>query len=149
MNEALLHYRRRALPSPQPPTRAEQANPDFVSQVTAMEKRAATLPAAPKLHYMYPVNGGFDANVASQLFALGGDELLRRTMPDCHVGEGGGVACALADFAAMGPQYNISFINAEVSRGERGRGTQFNVAFAAPARGVLHLAQHPSSPADH
>ena len=36
-------------------------------------------------------------------------------MPDCHVGEGGGVDCATQDFAAMGSQYNISFINAEVN----------------------------------
>jgi hypothetical protein len=64
---------------------------------------------------MFPSNGGFNTDFAGQLFALGGDALLRRTMPDCHVGESGGVACALADFQAMGAQYNVSFINAEVN----------------------------------
>lgn len=56
----------------------EQWNPDYVTQVAAMETRAKTLKSAPKIKYMFPVNGGFNTQFASQLFAIGGDELLRR-----------------------------------------------------------------------
>lgn len=91
----------------------EQWNPDYVQQITAMEEKRREI-GAPELYYMFPTNDGYSSSMAQQLLQLGGQELLSRTLPDCHVWEGGGVECATTDFQALAG-YNISFINAEVN----------------------------------
>lgn len=101
---------------PAPPRRLgnEQENPDFVSQVTAIEaRRAAPGVNAPEITFMYPTNGGVSAAQAAALSALPGFDVAR-VAPDCHVGGGGGVDCAKGDFAAM-PGFLQSAINVETN----------------------------------
>jgi len=90
----------------------EQENPDFVDQVTAIEKRRASI-GAPELHFMYPTNGGVSKSQADALSAIPGFDV-SRVGPDCHVGGGGGVSCAVNDFAAN-PTFLQSFINCETN----------------------------------
>jgi hypothetical protein len=89
----------------------EQENPDFVTQVTAMEARRKAI-GAPEIHYMYPTNGGVSAATAAALTAAG--VVAADIMPDCHVGGGGGISCATDDFNAN-PTFNQSFINCETN----------------------------------
>ena len=119
---ARAHARTRAHPDRNPRFRAsqpprsgnEQENPDFVAQVTAIEaRRAAPGVNAPEITFMYPTNGGVSEAQAAALSALPGFDVAR-IAPDCHVGGGGGVACALGDFAAM-PDFLQSAINVETN----------------------------------
>ena len=99
-------------PPPPPPCNSnEQENPDFVSQVAAIEARRAAV-GAPELFYMYPTNGGVSAAVAAQLTAI--PLSARHVAPDCHVGGGGGVSCALDDFNRL-PDFQQSAINCETN----------------------------------
>ena len=92
----------------------EQENPDFVAQVTAIEqRRAAPGVNAPALTYMYPTNGGVSKDQAAALSALPGFDVAR-IAPDCHVGGGGGVGCAMDDWANM-PDFLQSGINVETN----------------------------------
>ena len=92
----------------------EQGNPDFVAQVTAMEaRRAAPGVNAPAITYMYPTNDGVSAAQAAALSALPGFDVAR-IAPDCHVGGGGGVGCAVGDFERM-PDFMQSAINVETN----------------------------------
>ena len=92
----------------------EQENPDFVAQVTAIEARRA-MPGvnAPAITFMYPTNGGVSKSQADALSALPGFDVAR-IAPDCHVGGGGGVGCAVGDFDAM-PDFLQSAINVETN----------------------------------
>ena len=92
----------------------EQENPDFVAQVTAIEaRRAAPGVNAPSITFMYPTNGGVSRSAADALKALPGFDVAR-VAPDCHVGGGGGVGCAVGDFDAM-PDFHQSAINVETN----------------------------------
>jgi len=91
----------------------EQENPDFVSQVLAMEARRVAL-RAPPFHYMYPTNGGVNASVAAALVAAGVDPA--SVMPDLHVGWNGGLDAARAAFDAL-PGFRQSAINVETNAG--------------------------------
>jgi hypothetical protein len=90
----------------------EQENPNFVQQVTAIENRRAAI-GAPELRFMYPTNGGVSRAQADALSAIPGFDV-SRIGPDCHVGGGGGVQCAINDFNAM-PDFKQSFINCETN----------------------------------
>ena len=89
----------------------EQENPDFVAQVIAMEAKRKEI-GAPVIHYMYPTNDGVSAATASALVAAGVDPAV--IAPDCHVGGGGGIACAVKDFGAN-TGFHQSFINCETN----------------------------------
>ena len=82
-----------------------------MATITAMEARRKAV-GAPELMYMYPTNNGVDSTTAAQLMQLGGAELAARIMPDCHVGETGGVDCAMFDFESL-PSFPQSAINCE------------------------------------
>lgn len=93
----------------------EQANPHFVAQVTAMEKkRKSPGILAPLLTYLYPTNNGvtrFDVELLSI------EEVSPvHIAPDCHVGGGGGIDCATSDFHQF-PKFSQSFINCETNAG--------------------------------
>ena len=68
---------------------------------------------APELRFMYPTNGGVSRAQADALSAIPGFDV-SRIGPDCHVGGGGGVQCAINDFNAM-PDFKQSFINCETN----------------------------------
>ena len=93
----------------------EQENPDFVSQVAAMEARAAAV-GAPKPFYIYPSNPGtLPGATAQAILALGGPDLAARTAPDIHIwGSAGGVAAA-QNLAGALPNYPSSFVNMEIN----------------------------------
>jgi hypothetical protein len=61
---------------------------------------------------MYPTNEGVSAETASALLAI--PVAAERIMPDCHVGGGGGIGCAEADFNRL-PDFHQSFINCETN----------------------------------
>ena len=71
----------------------EQDNPDFVDQVKAIEQRRAAI-GAPEIRFMYPTNNGVSRSQADALSAIPGFDV-SRIGPDCHVGGGGGVSCAI------------------------------------------------------
>ena len=68
---------------------------------------------APAITFMYPTNGGVSKSQADALSALPGFDVAR-IAPDCHVGGGGGVGCAVGDFDAM-PDFLQSAINVETN----------------------------------
>jgi hypothetical protein len=78
-----------------------------------MEARRVAV-GAPPLYYMYPLNTGLNATGAAEAVAAGLP--IPNLMPDCHVGGGGGVECAEADFAAL-PNFTQSAINCETNDG--------------------------------
>jgi len=90
----------------------EQYNSNFVAQVQAMEAKAKSLGV--ELYYLFPTNDGLnsaDANKAVQ------DGLpIDHIAPDIHVGGGGAVEVAEADFNAM-PTFDQSAINCETNAG--------------------------------
>jgi hypothetical protein len=91
----------------------EQENPDFVQQVAAMEAKRVQI-GAPPIHYMYPTNNGMSTSQAQAAIAAGLP--ISAIAPDCHVGGGGGVDCAINDFnnpPVAG--FNQSFINCETN----------------------------------
>ena len=88
-----------------------QYNPNFVEQVTAMEARIKAV-GAPPFRYMFPTNEGINAADAAKATAAGLP--IPRIMPDIHVGAGGAVAVAQADFKAM-PNFMQSAINCETN----------------------------------
>jgi alpha-L-arabinofuranosidase len=91
----------------------EEQNPDFVSQVVAMEARRKAV-GAPNMTYLYPTNEGVSVTAASALVAAG--VAPHAIAPDCHVGDGGAVDCARNDFAANAG-FRQQFINCEVNAG--------------------------------
>jgi hypothetical protein len=92
----------------------EQANPSFVTQIAAMETRAAAV-GAPPLRYIYPDGNGIPADTAAAILALGGASLAARTMPDIHIwGSEGGVAAAMS-MAGKNPSFPQSFVNMEIN----------------------------------
>ena len=97
----------------------EQQNPDFVAQVSAMEARATSLGRPGQLRWMYPTNDGVSAATASALVAAG--IAPNRVMPDIHIGAGGALAVAQADFAAN-PAFGQSAINCETNAGTHDMG---------------------------
>jgi hypothetical protein len=111
-----------------------------VAQVAAIEAKRAQI-GAPEMYYMYPTNSGVSAAVAAQLSAI--PLAAERVMPDCHVGGGGGINCALAAFSRL-PDFNQQAINCEtnaaISTMERAiqeasdLQTWFNVSAALQAR---------------
>ena len=86
----------------------EQENPDFVAQVESMEARATALGRAGELRFMYPTNQGVSQSTAAALLAAGFNA--SRFAPDIHVGAGGAIAEATADFNAN-PAFAQSAIN--------------------------------------
>jgi hypothetical protein len=91
----------------------EQGNPDFVAQVTAMETRRVAV-GAPEMKYMYPTNQGVSAAEAAALTAAG--VAAEKIMPDIHIGGGGALPIAAADFAAL-PGFDQMAINVETNAG--------------------------------
>ncbi len=126
----------------------EQENPDYITQVSAMEARRAAV-GAPPIFYMYPTNvsmptypllalvpntspkltlplspippplpptpppqGGLSA--AGAQAAIDAGLPIPMLGPDCHVGGGGGVSCAVSDFNAL-PNFDQGFINCETN----------------------------------
>ena len=90
----------------------EQENPDFVAQVAEMEARAAKLGMPNTLTYLYPTNHGVSPSTAAQLVAAGIDPA--RVAPDIHIGAGGAIPVAEADFAAN-PSFAQSAVNMETN----------------------------------
>ena len=76
-----------------------------------MEARRAAV-GAPAIIYMYPTNGGVSDKTAQALVAAGVSPV--HIAPDCHVGGGGGVACAEDDWARL-PDFAQSAINCETN----------------------------------
>lgn len=99
----------------------EQYNPNFVEQVAAMEARAAVLNAAkggtvPPMRYMFPFNGGLNAEDAQR--AIDAKLPIERIMPDVHVGATGAVEAAATLFANPPvPGFAQSAINCETNAG--------------------------------
>lgn len=87
----------------------EEANPDYVPQILAMEARRARI-GAPPITYFYPSNGGPNSSQVAALVAAGvpGPSF----GPDCHAS--GAVSCA-RDFFFRFPDVNSSAVNAEVN----------------------------------
>ena len=76
-----------------------------------MEARAKAIGHTDAFYYMWPENS-IPAATAQALAAAGIDA--NRVMPDIHVEAGGGVATAMADFAAQ-PSFNERAINCETN----------------------------------
>jgi hypothetical protein len=87
----------------------EEASPDYVALIIAMEARRAKL-NAPPVTYFYPSNGGPNSSQVAALVAAGvpGPSF----GPDCHAS--GAVSCA-KDFFSRYPDVNSSMVNAEVN----------------------------------
>ena len=80
-----------------------------------MEARAKAV-GAPPLFYMYPQNGGVDAQQAQALLDAGVDPA--RILPDLHVGAGGAAEEAAGLFASPPvPGFSQGAINAETNAG--------------------------------
>lgn len=92
----------------------EQYNDAFVDQMQAMETRAAGLGMAGMLRYMFPTNEGLNAADAARAQAL--NLPIQNIMPDIHIGGGGAIPVAEADFAAL-PNFPQSAINCETNAG--------------------------------
>lgn len=97
----------------------EQPNPNFVEQITAMEARASSLGRAGELRWMYPTNDGVSQATAGALVAAG--IAPNRVMPDIHIGAGGALDVAEADFARL-PDFAQSAINCETNAGTHDMG---------------------------
>lgn len=91
----------------------EQYNEQFVEQVAAMEARAKKVGVGGKLKYIFPSNGGLNPADTIKAKALGIDAQMAA---DIHVGGGGGVEVAIADFKMEG-DFKISAINQETNAG--------------------------------
>lgn len=90
----------------------EEANPDFLAQVLAMEARRKRV-GAPPFFYIYPSDGGVDNATASALLAAGVPP--RAIAPDAHIdGSGGALSTLINDFAKL-PGFYQSGINAEIN----------------------------------
>lgn len=79
----------------------------------SMEARRASV-GAPELHYMFPTNQGLNAADAAALVQGGVNP--EKVMPDIHIGAGGALPVAAADFAAM-PTFDQMAINVETNAG--------------------------------
>jgi len=90
----------------------EEYNAAYVDQVQAMETKAKSL--GKTLYYMFPTNEGVNSSDASKAQSLGLP--IDRLMPDIHVGGGGAVETAIADFNAL-PNFPQSAINCETNAG--------------------------------
>jgi len=80
--------------------------------VQTMEAKAKSL--GKTLYYMFPTNEGLNSADAQKATSAGLP--INRLMPDIHVGGGGAVETAEADFNAM-PTFNQSAINCETNAG--------------------------------
>jgi len=89
----------------------EQENPDFLSQLQAIESRRAGIPDAPEIFFMYPTNQGPNATLSAEIASAGIPGY--RVMADCHVGASGGLACAEA--TQQWQNWNGSGINCETN----------------------------------
>ena len=113
----------------------EQYNEQFVEQVAAMEARAKKIGVGGKLKYIFPSNGGLNPADTIKAKALGIDAQMAA---DIHVGGGGGVEVAIADFKAEG-DFKISAINQETNAGTHNQARAMSEAadlndfFNAPA----------------
>jgi len=77
-----------------------------------METKAKSL--GQTLFYMFPTNQGLNSSDASRATSAGLPQ--QRIMPDIHVGAGGAIGTAQADFNAL-PNFNQSAINCETNAG--------------------------------
>lgn len=102
----------------------EQYNEQFVEQVAAMEARAKKVGMGGKLHYIFPSNGGLNPADTVKAKALGIDSQMAA---DIHVGGGGGVEVAVADFKTEG-DFKISAINQETNAGTHNQGRAMSEA---------------------
>jgi alpha-L-arabinofuranosidase len=102
----------------------EQYNDQFVEQVAAMEARAKQVGVGGQLKYIFPSNGGLNPADTIKAKALGMDAQMAA---DIHVGGGGGVAVAVADFKAEG-DFTISAINQETNAGTHDQGRAISEA---------------------
>jgi len=89
----------------------EQYNTNYVEQVAAMEAKAASLGMPNTLYYMFPSNGGPNAQDAAKAEALG---LKDHVVSDIHVGASGGMEAAI-DLFASNPSYQQGAVNCETN----------------------------------
>lgn len=90
----------------------EQYNNNFVQQVAAMEARAKALNYQPAWYYMFPDNGGLNAQ--DQAAAVAAGLPIERIATDVHVGSAGGVQEIASNFQKS-PSFPASAINGEVN----------------------------------
>lgn len=92
----------------------EQYNPNFVQQVKAMEDKAAELGVQVGWYYMFPDNGGMNAQ--DQAAAVAAGLPITRIATDVHVGSAGGVQQIGTLFSkSYAPNFPASAINGEVN----------------------------------